>query len=545
MVTRWSRRAVQYLALVVVTTAVFTVAYNVGMAVWEDRPQPLIRSLEVVFQSFTTTGYGQDAPWETAQMNVLVIGMQLAGIGLILAAINAFVVPWFQTAFETSPPTTAPELENHVIICGYTPRTESFATELEARNRSFVVVESDLESANELHEAGWPVVHDDPESIDVLERVGIDEAAAVVADAPDDVNASIVLSVREVDSEIPVITVVEDEELGEYHRIAGADEVLSPRQLVGESLAQRVPTAVTTAVDESASISDELELVEVSIAAGSELCDRSIEDCRFPDQFGVRVVGAWMNGDLVSPVEPEFEIDPNTRLLVAGAPDDVDTLRAEAASNVRELARQRVLIAGYGESGAAADTAFTGTNTDVTVLDVEEKPGVDIVGDAREPSTLREAGVEDASAVIVTVGDDTTAIFTTLIVRDLNPDVDVFVRANEEADVAKLYRAGADDVQSLATVSGRMMAATVSEGEAALAFDKQIRVVTVPAGDLAGRTPADADVEHQTGTTLLAVVRDGEAITGVDRREIELERDDELVLAGTDESISQFERTFE
>ncbi|MDQ2052395.1 NAD-binding protein [Natronolimnohabitans sp. A-GB9] len=539
----WSRRTVYYLALVVVTTAVFTVAYNVGMATWEEQPQPLIRSLEVVFQSFTTTGYGQDAPWETTQMNVLVIGMQLAGVGLILAAINAFIVPWFRTAFETSPPTAALDLEDHVVICGHTPRTESFATELEARDRRFVVVESDLESASALHEAGWRVVHGDPESVDVLERVGIKAATAVVADAPDDVNASIVLSVREVDSEIPVITVVEDEELGEYHRIAGADAVLSPRQLLGESLAGRVPTAVTTAVDESVAISDDLELVEVSIAAGSDLCDRSIGECRFPDRFGVRVIGAWLDGEFVSPVGSEFEVDAETRLLVAGAPDGVEALRSEAASTVRELAPQRVLIAGYGESGTAAAGAFAETNTDVTVLDIEEKPTVDVVGDAREPSTLREAGVEDVSAVIVTVGDDTTAIFTTLIARDLNPDVDIFVRANQEADVAKLYRAGADDVQSLATVSGRMMAATVLEEEAALAFDKQVRVVTVPVGDLAGQTPADVD--REIGVTLLAVVRDGEAIIDVDGRELALEADDELVLAGTDESVSQFERTYE
>lgn len=544
MLSWLSRRTVYYLGLVAVTTAVFTVAYNIGMASWEGRPQTLVQSFEVVFQSFTTTGYGQDAPWETTQMNLLVVAMQLAGIGLILGAINAFVVPWFQTAFRPSPPTQPVELEDHVVICGYTPRTESFVSQLESRDRPFAVVEADAETATELHEAGSTVVHGDPESVAVLEMAGAETAMAVVTDVSDDVNASIALSVRELNVDVSIVTVVEDEDRAPYQRIAGADEVLSPRQLLGESLASRVPTAVTSHVDANVPISDELELVEVSITAGSQLCGQSIAECELSDQFRVVVVGAWFDGEFESPVDMDLEVTPDTRLLVAGDPKNVDDLRSQAHSTVRDLAPQRVLIAGYDESGEAAGETLEGTTTRVTVLDIEDKPGVDVVGDAREPGVLREAGIENASAMIVTVGDDTTAIFVTLVVRDLNPGVDVFVRVDREEDVAKLYRAGADDVQSLAAVSGRMMASTVFGDEAALAFDKRIKVVTTPAGELAGQTLETGDVCERTGTTVLAVVRDDEVLTEFDQRSFELDDDDELVVAGTDENVRRFEREF-
>ncbi|AGB39893.1 potassium channel family protein [Natronococcus occultus] len=539
-----SRRAVTYLGLVVVTTAVFTVAYNVGMTTWEDEPQRLVQSFEVVFQSFTTTGYGQDAPWETTRMNLLVVGMQLAGIGLILGAIDAFVVPWFQTAFRTSPPKQPVTLEDHVVICGYTPRTESFATQLDSLDRPFTVVEPDGETATELHEDGTTVVHGDPESVDVLELAAVETATAVVIDVADDVNASIVLSVQELNANVPIVTVAEDEDRAPYQRIAGADTVLSPRQLLGESLAGRVPTAVTSDVDASVPISDELELVEVSVTAGSQLCGQSIAECELSDQFGVVVVGAWFDGEFESPVEMDLEVTPDTRLLVAGDPKNVDELRSQAHSTVRDLAPQRVLIAGYDESGEAAAKTLGGTTTQVTILDIEDKPGVDVVGDAREPGMLREAGIEDASAVIVTVGDDTTAIFVTLVVQDLNAGVDVFARADREEDVQKLYRAGADDVQALATVSGRMMVSTVFEDEAALAFDKRIRVVATPTGELGGQTLETGDIRERTGTTVLAIVRDDDVITEFDPQSFELEDDDELVLAGTDENVRRFEREF-
>src|SRR6056297_845710 len=116
-----TRRTGFYLALVVVTTLLFTIVYNTGMALWEGRPQPLYRSLEVVIQSFTTTGYGEDAPWRTPQMNLLTITMQLTGIGLILTAVDVFAVPWLRDALTPSAPASADDLRDHVIICEHTP----------------------------------------------------------------------------------------------------------------------------------------------------------------------------------------------------------------------------------------------------------------------------------------------------------------------------------------------------------------------------------------------------------------------------------------
>jgi Trk K+ transport system NAD-binding subunit len=467
-----SRRTGYYLVLVTVTTVVFTLLYNYGMATWEGRPQPLFRSLEIVFQTYTTTGYGEDAPWQTPQMNLLMIAMQLAGIGLILTAADVFAVPWLRSTLAPTAPTAVAGLEDHVVVCEFTPRGEAFIAELESRGREYVVVESDSETATQLHEDGYRVVRGDPESIEALESAGIERATAVVADAADDVNASIVLSAREVNPDVRVVTLVEDTALENYHRIAGADDVLSPRQLLGESLAHQVPTGITTAVEEGIEIGNDLELVELSIEPGSDLCNRTVSGARLRERFAVDIVGAWIDGTFESPVEPGLELD-DVQLLVAGEPTRVAALREEASSTVQPVSDRHVLVAGYGEAGSAVADAFAETNSRVTVIDRREKEGVDIVGDAREPAVFREAGIDSASAVIVTVDDDTTAIFTTLVVSDLNPDVDVITRANEPESERKLYRAGAAYVQSLATVSGRMMASTIFEDEDVLAFDTQ------------------------------------------------------------------------
>ncbi|MFT4881180.1 MAG: Trk K+ transport system NAD-binding subunit [Salinirussus sp.] len=538
------RRTAYYLALVAATTAVLTLVYSAGMAVWEGRPQPLYQSFEVVVQSFTTTGYGEDAPWQTPQMNALVVLIQLTGIGLILTAVDVFAVPWLRDTLSPTPPTSLPDREDHVVVCAHTPRTDAFLSELAARDQPYVLVEADEAQAQRLYEDDYSVIHGNPESTDALERAGAGTARAVVADADDDANASIVLAALDVAPDTRVVTLVEDAELAQYHSAAGADAVLSPRQLLGESLAAELPTAVTTTVDESVAIGDAFELVELAVEEGSELCRHSFREARLRERFGVNVIGAWVGNEFEAPVDPDTDLAAGTRLLAAGDPDRLAALREATASTVRALSPQRVVLAGHGDSGQAAHEALTETNAEVTVLDSEDKPGVDVVGDARDPDVLSEAGVEDASALLLMVADDTAATLSTLVAKELNPDVQVVVRANEQANIQKLYRAGADYVQSLATTSGRMLVSTVFEDEDVLSYSRRIRVVRLPATGLVGTTVVDAEVRSRTGSTVIAVHRAGETVTDFDPATFEFQDGDEAIVAGTDDSTAAFDRLF-
>jgi Trk K+ transport system NAD-binding subunit len=539
-----NRRTVYYVALVFGTTVFFTWAYNTGMAAWENDPQPVYRSLEIVIQSFTTTGYGEDAPWGSPQMHLLVIAMQFTGIGLILTAVDVFAVPWLSDVLAPTAPTAAPDAAGHVVVCVHTPRTDTFIGELDARDHEYVLVEPDAEHARHLHEAGYRVVNGDPESTETLANAGIGSAVAVVADAADDVNASIALAARDASPDVRVVTLVEDAELARYHRAAGVDDVLSPRQLLGESLAGEVPTTVTTDVEKSVPLGENFELVELTVADDSDLCGQTFAEAALRERFNVDVVGAWFDGTFETPVDPPDELTAGTRLLVVGESDQVDALRDAMGSTVREFMARPVVLAGYGDSGRAASEPFVPTSSPVTVLDIESKPDVDVVGDARDPDALERAGIGTASTLVLTVADDTTAVLATLIARELNPDLHIVVRATEEENVQKLYRAGADYVQSLETVSGRMLASTVFEEEETLAYDKQIRVVRTAATGLVGSTLVDEAVRTATGCTVVAVVRDDETITDFDPATFTFRAGDGVVVAGTDEAITRFDDRF-
>lgn len=539
----WKQR-IRYAAVttaLVVTT--YAVVYQWSMAVFEGESVTLLQSAQVVMEAITTSGFGGHAPWSHPVLNLIVLLMNLTGVLLVFLAVPVFVVPLFREVFQTHPPIETGQT-NHVIICRHTPRGDALAKVLADHDREYVFIEPDRETAISLHEAGVNVIAGDPESARTLERANLEAAAGVVADAADDTNASIALTVREMRPDVRVVTLVEDPSLADYHRLAGADAVLSPRQLIGRSLARQVPTVTTTLIDDEVDIGADVEFAEVNVIPHGPLAGREIRESRLREEYGYDAVGVWTGQQFNSPVDTSLTLRPGMRLLVAGPPERLEALRDSLDSTVHPFSTRSVLVAGYGRAGQSAASMLSGTGMSVTVLDRERLDAVDVVGDVRDVDTLKSAGVEDATAAIITVNDDTTAVFATLIMRELNPNLYLIVRANRVDSKTKLARAGADHVQSLAAISGQMMAETLLDDVQDLLPGAQVRIVHRPVGQLAGHTLAEADVREVTGATVLAVTRADTLYTNPDPHAFHLTAGDKVLIAGTEVSVQQFESRY-
>jgi Trk K+ transport system NAD-binding subunit len=530
-------RVFGYLLLLFIITLVYAVLYQYLMATIEGVDREFSAALLVVVESLTTTGYGEDATlWTTWQLRYFGGLMQLTGVAFIFLALPVFLAPWVEERIRQTAPTEVDGLTNHVVIAGYTSRGQALIEELDSRGRPYVVLEPDRELANELYaETGLDVVHADPELTEDLQDAGLESALALVADAGDEVNASIALAAQDAE-DVEVITFVEEPEMAVYHQYAGADEVLSPRQLIGKSLVKKVSAGITPRLNGAIEIDEDFDIVELPVQAGSDIVGRTVADSGVREETGANIVGAWFRGEFVSPPPPEAIIDDQTILVVAGRGDQLSQLKEVTLSERRRFEAGHVVVAGFGEVGSTVAEAIAERET--VVVDQRELPGVDVVGDITEEETLREAGIEDPSTVILAISDDTEAVFATLVLRELVPDVEVIARADATETVRKLYQAGADYVLALATVAGRMLVSTIFD-EDVISFDQQVELVRIGCGRLAGRTLAEADVRAETGVTVLAVERDGDTITdlGPDFR---IEEGDALVVAGTDEDMSRF-----
>jgi Trk K+ transport system NAD-binding subunit len=539
----WQRRTSQYVVVLVGVMFGYAAVYDAGMSVFEGSPISFLHSLQVVVETFTTTGFGSDAPWTTPEMNVLVILMDLTGVVLIFLALPVLVFPLFEEAISTTVPTAAAaDLEDHVVVCTLTPRGETLVDELDSVGVDHLVLEPDRDRAKDRYEQGYDVIHADPESVDGLEAARLPAARCLVADGSDPVNTSTVLTAKEVAEDVRTVSVVDDPSRERYHRLAGADDVLSPRALLGEGLASKVTAGISTELGDAVEVGEDFEIAELPIQRNSDLVGRTIAESGMRERAGVNIVGAWFRGQFESPPSPDATLDNGTVLLVTGREAQLERLKELTMSDVRRFRRGRTVVVGHGEVGTTVSAALSTADVSTTVLDLVDGPGVDMTGDATDPDALSRAEVEDARTVILAIPDDTLTEFAILVVRDLNPDIELIARAEETENVQKMYRAGADYVLSLATVSGRMLASTILEDEEVMSLDKQVEVLRTHAPGLVGRTLGGADVRARTGCTVVGVDRDGEMITdlGADFR---IEEGDELVIAGTDEGANRFMET--
>jgi len=537
---KWQRRTAYYSLLLVGSILLFALLYQNGMRIYEGAPRTFLHSLQIVVETFTTTGFGSDSPWVSPEMQVLVIIMDLFGTLIIFMAFPVIAFPLLEDILSTTVPiSVADDTEDHVVICSYTTRAEALIDELDSWGVDHLIIESDRERATELYENDHRVIHADPTSITGLEGAALGSARALVADVSDQVDAAIVLTAKEVAEDVEVISVIEEPDRQSYHRLAGADHVLSPRPLLGRSLASKVTTSVTVDLGDAIEIGDDLEVAELPIQRGSRLVGTTLAESGIREQSGVNVIGAWFRGEFETPPSPNATLTNRTVLLVTGREDQLEELKRLTLSEIRLFTPGKTIVIGHGEVGSRITAALGDADLPYTVVDRTEMDGVDVVGDATEPETLQAAGIENARSVILAIPDDTTTEFATLVIRDISPETEIIARVQEIESVQKMYRAGADYVLSLATVSGRMIASTILEDEDVLSLNQQVEVVRTVAPKLVGQTIDDADVRSKTGCTVVGVERDGTVMTDVGP-EFEVEADDAVIIAGTDEGIRQF-----
>lgn len=127
------------------------------------------------------------------------------------------------------------------------------------------------------------------------------------------------------------------------------------------------------------------------------------------------------------------------------------------------------------------------------------------------------------------------------IARSLTDKLEILVRVDDTEKSPTAFDAGADYVLSTQRVSARLLAREI-RGEDVLTPVNQLRVVRVEGARFAGQSLGQTESRSKDGYVFVGVVRDGEFVTG---EAASIEVDDELIVAGTDETIREFERRLE
>ncbi len=271
-----------------------------------------------VIATMTTVGYG-DVFFMGAVGRIFSVVVAISGVFLLFALLFPLIItPWIELRVKAALPTRVSEkLSNHLILCGYSQPAMSLIDELEHQRIPFVVIEADANTVRDLLEREIPCIHGDPSDGDTLKGANIDTARVLIANKSDEMNASIVLTAREL-SELKIIAILEDLSKRKYLEYAGANSVIAPKSMLGHFIGRKAVDPTVSHLVGATDFLKDVEIIEFPIYPGSELIGKSLKDSGIRKRTGCNVIGMWAGGELSLNLKSTDVIRSNSILLAVG-----------------------------------------------------------------------------------------------------------------------------------------------------------------------------------------------------------------------------------
>lgn len=217
------------------------------------------------------------------------------------------------------------------------------------------------------------------------------------------------------------------------------------------------------------------------------------------------------------------------------------------------------VVCGFGRMGrivckelAAKPVPFVVIEQDpaaLRLLEEEQFPFVE--GDATEESFLIQAGIERARGLVAALSTDSDNVYVVLTGRELNPNLLIVARAEDERSERKLMHAGATRVVSPYVIGGHRMAHALLRPAVLDVIDLathyrsielQIEEVAVAPGSFAdGVTLQESGIRDTVGVILIALKKpDGQMLVNP-LPTARIQAGDRLVLMGQTASLRALE----
>ena len=264
----------------------------------------------------------------------------------------------------------------------------------------------------------------------------------------------------------------------------------------------------------------------------------SLSTTGYGDIVPVSPVARGINTAVVTPLRILFLI------VLVGTTVELLTERSRQSFRIqrwRSRVREHTVVVGYGTKGRAAVETMLGdgvdpekivvVDTDRTRLDVASGLGlVTVSGNATRSQVLRIAGVHQATALVVALDRDDTAVMVTLTARELSTTASIVAAVRESENVHLLRQSGASSVIVSDETAGRLLGvATRSPAVVEVVED----LLTPDAGFAISQRPVETQEvggsPRHLPDIVLGVVRGGE-LHRVDAAAVDaLERGDHLL----------------
>ena len=280
----------------------------------------LFDSLYMTVITLATIGYGETHPLSTMgrAFTILLIFVGV-GIGTVVlgSAWEAVLEGQFIRMFDRRRKMTErlTTIEGHTIFCGFSRLGRIATAELRRSGCEIVVIESNEQRAADAEHQGFLVVRGDATQDETLMTAGLKRAARLVTLLPrDSDNLYVILTARELNPSLYIVSRAEDEVGEKRLKRAGVDRLISTHRLAARRLADGLLRPNVTDFFEIAGTGDGgWKIEEIRIPASSPVCGQSLRDLALRQTANVGIAG------VVSP-EGQLEVNPSgDTTLMAGS----------------------------------------------------------------------------------------------------------------------------------------------------------------------------------------------------------------------------------
>jgi voltage-gated potassium channel len=235
------------------------------------------------------------------------------------------------------------EFKNHYILCGAGETGWNAMKRFQKSNVDLVIIEKDESIVKELINMGIPAIQGDATQDDVLISAGIHHAKGLItALAKDADNVFTVLTARELNKGLYIVSRAIDKNAHQKLRIAGANNTISPDEIGGSRMAALMlnPTVISF-LDIITHAGDVvLDLEDVVICDKSAIANMSLREVKIPEKTGLIVLAIKKRGSEKLEFNPSSDetLQIGDTMIVLGRQEQVFELRKLACDKgKREL----------------------------------------------------------------------------------------------------------------------------------------------------------------------------------------------------------------
>jgi len=294
-----------------------------------------IDALYMTVITITTVGFKEVHPLDEATkiFTISLILISVFILGYALSVITEYILSKnnFEELKQKKMQKKIDNLNNHIIICGYGRNGRQAATKLLAYNKPFVIIEKNKELVDKIEDELTPFVLGNASEDETLLQAGLDRAACLISALPSDAdNLFIVLSARQINKNINIISRASQETSYKKLKLAGANNVILPDKIGGDHMASLVVVPGLMEFIDNLSIvgKSNINIEEIAVEKLTKEI-KTIKDLDLRKKTGCSIIGYKdENGEYIVNPEADLDLAPNSKIIVLGRPEQIEVLNS-------------------------------------------------------------------------------------------------------------------------------------------------------------------------------------------------------------------------